>query len=132
MDRLVDRFFRDPFGIEPFDGFAGLSDVRVDVSETERDLTVTAELPGVDPEGVDVQVVGQTLTLRGEKKQETEDKQHDYHFVERRFGSFSRTLQLPATVDADKVDARFRNGVLTVTIAKRLDARPKRIEVRPG
>ena len=132
MDRLVDRFFHDPLGIEPFEGLSGLSDIRVDVSETERDVTVTAELPGVDANDVDVQVVGQMMTLRGEKKQESEDKQRDYHFVERRYGSFSRTLQLPASVDADKVDARFKNGVLTVTIAKRPDARSKKIEVRAG
>lgn len=130
MDSLFDHFLRDPWGIDTIERFGRGFGPRVDLAETESEVTVKAELPGIDPKDVDVQVVGNTLTLRGEKRQESEDKRRDYHYVERQYGTFSRTITLPATVDADKVEAEFRNGVLTVTIAKRPDARPKRITVK--
>jgi HSP20 family protein len=88
------------------------------------------ELPGVRPEDVDIRITGGVLTIRGEKREEKEEKNKNLHFTERSFGSFQRSVQLPSTVDPDKVEATFKNGVLTVTVAKHADAKPKRIKVR--
>ncbi|HKQ48636.1 MAG TPA: Hsp20/alpha crystallin family protein [Phycisphaerae bacterium] len=132
MDHLFERFFGDTWPLGAMEGLTGRSGMgpRIDLAETENDITLKADLPGVDPKEVDVQVVGNMLTIRGEKKLEKEDKKRDYHFVERQYGSFQRSLQLPTTVDPNKVDALFKDGVLTVTIAKRPEARPKRIAVK--
>lgn len=130
MDTLFDRFFRDPWG-----GLDALSEAlpaapRLDLAETDERVTVTLDLPGVDPKDVDISVTGGMLTVRGERKHEREDKRADYHFVERQFGAFQRSVQLPSTVDPDKVEAKFKNGVLTIEVAKHPDAKPKRIKVR--
>lgn len=132
MDHLFERFFGDAWPLGAMEGLMGRSGMgpRIDLAETDNDITLKADLPGVDPKEVDVQVVGNMLTIRGEKKLEKEDKKRDYHFVERQYGSFQRSLQLPTSVDPDKVDASFKDGVLTVTMAKRPDARPKRIAVK--
>lgn len=132
MDDLFDRFLSDPWGTgfmeaSPASWRGGLN---ADVAETDEEVTVKVELPGVDAKDVHVEVVGQTLTIRGEKRQDREEKQRSYQYVERQFGSFQRSVPLPAYVNADKVDATFKNGVLTVSLPKRADARPKRIPVR--
>lgn len=127
IDSLFDRFFQDPMGM--FDPLAG-GGMRADLAESDEEVTVRAELPGVDPEDVEISVAGNTLTISGEKSQEREDKKRNYHYVERQFGSFRRSVPLPAYVDPDKVEATFRNGVLTVTVAKRPDAKPRRIQVK--
>ncbi len=134
MDNLFERFFGEAWPMSPFEGLVSRFGVgpRLDLAESENDITVKAELPGVDSKEVDVQVIGNTLTIRGEKKQEKEEKKRDYHFVERQYGAFQRSVQLPTTVDADKVEAVFKDGVLTVTIAKRPGAKPKRISVKNG
>lgn len=105
---------------------------RMDVAETDRDVTVTAELPGVDPKDIDIQVTGNQLTIRGEKKQDREHKSRDYCCTERQFGSFQRSIQLPGIVDPDNVKAAYKDGVLTVTIGKHPQAQPKRIAVKSG
>ena len=102
----------------------------VDLAETENEVTVTAELPGVDPKDVRIEMVGTTLTIRGEKKQEREEKKRNYHYVERSFGQFHRSIPLPSTVDSAKVEAACRDGVLTVKVAKHPEAKPKRIAVK--
>ena len=102
----------------------------MDVAETSDGVTVTAELPGVDPGDVEVTVVGNVLTIRGEKRELGEHRERSYHYVERRFGAFHRALQLPGTVDPEKVDAVFRNGILKVRVPKLPDAKLKRITVR--
>lgn len=132
MDDLFDRFLRDPWGTGLLESFPASwrGGLHADVSESDEEVMVKVELPGVDPKDVQVEVVGQTLTIRGEKRQDREEKQRSYQYVERQFGSFQRSVPLPAYVNADKVDAVFKNGVLTVTLPKRPDARPKRISVR--
>jgi HSP20 family protein len=132
MDHLFDRFWRDPWGTGLADAFPSGSalGLRMNLSESEGEVTVTAELPGVDPKDVDISVSDNLLTIRGEKKQEKEDRKRNYHYVERRFGSFHRSIQLPSSIDANKVDASFKNGILTVTLQKRQDAKPKRIAVK--
>jgi len=90
----------------------------VDVSETDGEVRIRAELPGVNDSDIDVSLDGDVLVIRGEKKFETTDDKENYHFVERSYGTFQRALQLPCPVDHDKVRADFDNGVLTVTLPK--------------
>lgn len=101
----------------------------VDVSETEKNVLVKAELPGLEPKDVDLTIERDTLILRGEKKQESEEKNENYHRVERSYGSFHRSIPLPVKVDAEKVKAKFKNGVLTVTLPKDKSARPRRVSI---
>lgn len=130
MDNLFDRFFSDPFTtMEPFGARGGFGP-RIDLAESDSEVTVKAELPGIDPKDVDLRVEGNMLLIRGEKKQEKEEKRRDYLYVERQYGSFQRSVQLPSTVDPDKVDAAYKDGVLTVTLAKKADARARRIAVK--
>lgn len=132
LDEAFERMWRDPWGAGLTDLFplrAGFG-LKTDLAESVSEVTVTAELPGVDPEDVDISVSGNTLTIRGEKKQEKKDKKQDYHYVERHYGSFHRSIQLPNTVDPDKIEANYKNGVLTVTIPKHAEAKPRRITVK--
>jgi len=132
IDRLFDRFFDDfwsdrGFLDRPFDfGFGP----RTDLSESENEVAVKVELPGVSAKDVDISLEGNILNIRGEKKEEKEERKRDYYYTERQFGSFHRSIQLPSSVDPDKVEAKFKDGVLTVTVPKRADAKPKRIEVK--
>ncbi len=104
----------------------------VDVRETQDELTLHAELPGIAAEDVNVNVENGVLSISGEKKQETEEGKEgsDYHLVERRYGRFERSFSLPRSIDAGKVKAEFANGVLTVTLPKAETAKPRRIEVQ--
>ena len=104
----------------------------MDLAESNDDVTVRIELPGVNPEDVEISVSGNVLSVRGEKQQDREEKRRDYLYAERAFGSFARSVTLPSSVDPDKVDATYKDGVLTVKLAKRADAKPKRIPVRTG
>lgn len=132
VDTLFDRFFSDPWSLSGFESpWSALAVApRTDLADTDKDVTVTMELPGVNPRDVELRIDGDLLTVRGEKKAEKEEKKKDYHYVERQFGSFSRTVQLPRTVDPEKVETSYKDGVLTVTFAKHPDAKPKRITVR--
>jgi HSP20 family protein len=129
MESVFERFFRDPFGtaaaMSPF-----AWGPRIDLAETDTEVTIKAELPGVDAKDLDINVTGNTLTIRGEKKHDREEKGGDYYYAERQYGGFHRTVQLPVSVETDKVDAEFKNGVLTVTLAKNPQGRPKRITVK--
>ncbi|NLX05912.1 MAG: Hsp20/alpha crystallin family protein [Phycisphaerae bacterium] len=131
MDRVFGRWLRE-MREEGFSSFGEAFErgPSVDVAESEDDVTVKADLPGVEASDLDLSVSGNTLTIRGEKKQEQEEKKRDYQFVERRYGSFCRNVTLPSPVDPDKVDATFKNGVLTVTMAKRPEAQTKKISVK--
>ncbi|MBK8574787.1 MAG: Hsp20/alpha crystallin family protein [Elusimicrobia bacterium] len=104
---------------------------RLDMSETEQEIKVTAELPGMDEKDVTVTLEGDLLTLKGEKKAETEEKGKNFHRLERTYGSFQRVITLPSEVDATKVTAGFKKGVLTVTLAKSPTAQTRKIEVKP-
>ena len=101
----------------------------VDVYETEHDVVLKAELPGVDPKEVEVRVEDGTLYLKGERKFENEVKQDNYHRIERAYGSFVRSFPLPSSVDAEKANAQYKNGVLTLTLPKREEAKPKTIKI---
>jgi HSP20 family protein len=125
MDRVFDSFLGRGFG--RFPAFARVEDSdavvpSIDVRETEAELVVEAELPGMDEKDVSVTLTNGVLTLKGEKKSEREEKKDDYHLMERSYGSFQRSFQVADTIDADKVKAAFEKGVLKVTLPKRPEA----------
>ncbi len=128
MDRLFDEsFVRPGLGwLAPL----GAADLAVDVYETKEDVVVKAALPGIAPEQVEVTITGDTLTIRGETKEESEVKEENYLRKERRFGSFHRTVTLPSGLKSDKADASFENGVLTLKIPKAEETKPKSIKVK--
>ena len=131
MNRLFDDFFRPtPFGGTqwPFGGAMP----RVDVEETDGEYQVSAELPGIDEKDVNLTLADNVLTIHGEKKAEREEKDKNYYLSERSFGSFRRAIPLPTEVDEEKVEAFFKNGVLTVRLPKSPEAKAKarRIEVK--
>ncbi|MBL8023616.1 MAG: Hsp20/alpha crystallin family protein [Elusimicrobia bacterium] len=135
MDRLFDDVGRG-WGIAPFRLFEPRTSAdripRLDIAETEKEIRVTAELPGMDEKDVDVSLEGDLLTLKGEKKAEAEEKGKNFHHMERSYGSFLRTVRLPMEVDPTKVTAGFKKGVLTVTLTKSPAAqnRTRKIEVK--
>ena len=101
----------------------------VDIYETENEVVLKAELPGVDQKTIDIHVENNTLTLRGERKLEKETKQENYHRIERAYGSFFRSFTLPGTIDQEKIHAGYQDGVLTVQMPKREETKPKQIKV---
>ena len=104
----------------------------LDIAETEDEFVVKASMPGVRPEDVQITAIGDTLTLRGELKTEEEKKDEHYHLRERRFGQFQRTVSLSTPISADKAQAQFENGVLTLRLPKAEEAKPKQIKVAPA
>jgi HSP20 family protein len=101
----------------------------VDVYEDTQALVLKLEIPGVKPEDLDVRLENQTLTVKGERKLEGELKQENFHRIERRFGSFARTFTLPQTVDTEALTASYDAGVLTVTVAKKAEAKPRQVKI---
>lgn len=101
----------------------------VDVVETDQSVVLTAELAGVDPKDLELRVEGDTLYLQGQRSFEKEVKEENYHRVERSYGSFARSFALPASVDSDQAKAEYKNGLLTLTLPKREEAKPKTIQV---
>jgi HSP20 family protein len=101
----------------------------VDVYEDEHNITIKLEAPGVKQNDLDVRVENNTLTIRGERKFESEEKEENFHRIERRYGSFARSFSLPNTVDTENVNADYADGVLKLTLAKRAEAKPKQIKV---
>lgn len=130
MDRLLqDSIVRPLWGRRGMDVEA----LALDVRETENEYSVEASLPGVRPEDIEIQVTGDTLTIRAQTRQEREQKQGENMLMrERRVGSYYRTLTLPTPIDAEHVQAQFENGILRLTLPKAQQARPRRIEVRAG
>lgn len=104
----------------------------VDVYEDAQKVQLKLEVPGIRPEDLDIRVEGRTLTVRGERKFEAEQKEENFHRIERRYGSFVRSFTLPVTVDTDSVDAQSADGVLTIALAKKPEAKPKQITIKAG
>ncbi len=130
MNRLFDEFFSGfPFPERRRGLMEGEWAPTVDVAETDENIVVTAELPGVKQNDVEITVVNDVLTLKGEKKEEKEIKKENYHRIERSYGSFQRSITLPTGVQADKAKASYKDGVLTVTIPKVEEAKPKSIKI---
>jgi HSP20 family protein len=137
LQREIDRLFEDfgqgawsfPFsramaGFEPMwqAGMSWGAAPAVDVIEKEAAYEITAELPGIDEKNVELTVSGGMLSIKGEKKEEKEEKQEGYYLSERQYGSFQRSFALPENVEADKIDASFKNGILTVKLPKKAEA----------
>jgi HSP20 family protein len=101
----------------------------VDVYEDEHSLTLKLEVPGLNEEDINVTLENHTLTVSGERKFEKEEKEENFHRIERRYGSFTRTFRLPTTVDSEKVEAGYDKGILKITLAKRAEAKPKTIKI---
>ena len=129
--RDFDRLFREAFS--PVFGQGELSTRTwappVDIYENGDSLVLKAELPGLEPKDVEIRVEDNTLYLKGERKFEKEVKEQNYHRVERSYGTFTRTFSLPNTIDADKVAATYKDGVLTLTMPKKEEAKPKTIKI---
>jgi len=126
MTRLQDQLFR--FNTPTQSEFAFRP--TVDIFEDEASIQLKADLAGVKPEDVHIEVENNVLTVRGERKMEHEEKKKGYHRVERAYGSFSRSFALPDTVDSEKIDAAFDKGVLNLTLPKRPAAQKKQIKVK--
>jgi HSP20 family protein len=126
IDRVFDDFTRSEHW--PFRALStgnGKLTPRIDVSETDKKVEVTVELPGVDEKDIDISLSDDLLTIKGEKKSETEKTEKNYHLVERSYGSFERMTRLPCEVEADKVKAEFKSGVLKISLPKSPAAKAK-------
>ncbi len=123
MNRLFSNLWND-------EGVSSNWSPSVDIAEGKDDFTVRVELPGIDRKDVKVTVQDNVLMIQGEKKQETETKERNFHRVERSFGSFARHFRLPSLVKADKIEAQYKDGVLTITLPKSEEAKAKEIEVK--
>ncbi len=128
MDRLFEESFVRPSRLWPE---RGVGELPLDVYQTANDVVVKAALPGVKPEEVDISITGDTLTIKGEHKEEQEVKDEDYFYKERRYGAFSRSVPIPVQVKSDKAEAVFENGVLTLTLPKAEEIKPRQIKVKP-
>lgn len=130
MDRLMDEFFGGfdawPFAsrwaISPFEWRIGAFTPRIDVRDEDNQIKIDAELPGMSEKDVDISLSGDAIVIKGEKKQETEEKEKNYYRMERSYGSFERAIPLPADIDRNKVEASFKNGVLSITMPKTKEA----------
>ena len=144
MDRLFDRFFHDSWaapsswtgpgnwtGWGSWTGPSGGLNPSLDVIDGEKELTVKAELPGVDPKDLDISVSGNLLVISGQKRDSREEKHSAYYRSERMFGAFERRVELPSTANSEKVHADFKDGVLTVRVEKHEGVKPKKIPLHP-
>jgi len=129
--REFDRLFRGVFSPVLAEGEVSTRTWAppVDIYEDGDNLVLKAELPGVNPDDVEIRVEDNTLYLKGERKFEKEVKEQNYHRVERSYGNFTRTFSLPNSVDSDKVTANFKDGILTLTMPKKEEAKPKTIKI---
>jgi len=130
MNNLFDNFFRG-FSVAPRGFATGIAEFTpsVDVKENDKEFIIKAELPGVEEKDIDVTVTNDSVTIKGEKKEEKEDKDKNYYYMERSYGSFSRVIPLEAEIEANKAEARFKNGVLEVKIPKSQTAKAKGTKV---
>jgi len=131
MNRIFDNFFRD-FRLAPFSERFGGMFPQLDIKETDKELKIEAELPGMDDKDIDISLSDNMLTIRGEKRQEKEEKGGRYYHIERSYGAFHRDIPLPCEVETDKVDAVFRKGVLSITLPKKPESKrkEKKIEIK--
>ncbi|GJQ48640.1 MAG: Hsp20/alpha crystallin family protein [Candidatus Kuenenia stuttgartiensis] len=129
INRMFDQFFRG-WDFSGFGQEAGAWSPSIDLSETDDNIVVKAEIPGIDPKEVNISIQDNNLIIKGEKKEEKEEKGKNYYRMERSYGRFSRSVELPASVDMDKVNAECKNGVLEITLPKKEEVRPKQISVK--
>jgi HSP20 family protein len=129
MDRLWDSFFEDRPTVR---GREWMGDwlPSLDLSETKNEFVVKAEVPGMTAKDIDISLNGGVLSIRGEKKQEREEKEENYHFVERTYGSFNRSIRLPGGVHSDKIKASYKDGVLKVTLPKSEEGKRREVKIK--
>jgi HSP20 family protein len=127
MNRLFDDFFGRP--VLKTAWTEGVWSPTVDVSEDKDNVIIKAEMPGMSREDVKISIQDNVLTLKGEKKQEKEEKDKNYHRIERSYGSFCRSFQLPTSVKSDKIKAAYKDGVLSITLPKTEEVKPKEIPI---
>jgi HSP20 family protein len=131
MQDRINRIFRDAYKGDDQVLNGGDWSPAVDIFETSNhEIVLKAELPGLKREDIDIRVENNTLTLRGERKQESEVSKENFHRIERSYGAFSRSFTLPPTVDTEKVTANFADGLLTITLPTREEAKPRQIQVQ--
>jgi len=133
MQDRINRIFGEMYSRRPDDDVMSRGEwlPPVDIYENDKqEIVIKAEMPGLKREDIDLRVENNTLTLRGERKRESEVKEDHYHRVERAYGMFSRSFSLPSTVDAGKVSADYKDGVLTVVLPTREEAKPRQIQVQ--
>jgi HSP20 family protein len=128
MDRFWDSFLEGGLRRKTEEGGELLPSL--DVAETKNELVVKAEVPGMDPKNIDISLSDGLLTIKGEKRQEKEEKEADYHLVERSYGSFTRSVQLPREVQSDKISTSYKNGILKITLPKSEEAKKKEIKIK--
>ena len=131
LREAVDRLFEEAFFWPRTDGWSmGVTSIPVDMYETDKELVVKASVPGLDPKDIEITVTDDVLTIKGEVKEEKKVERESYHLRERRYGTFQRSIRLPVGVNADKAEATFENGVLTLTLPKVEEAQAKHIKVK--
>jgi len=132
LREAMDRLFEESF-VRPQAGWlapSGAETLAVDMYQTDEAVVVKSSVPGIDPADLDISVTGDILTIKGETKSEEEVKEENYVRRERRYGSFSRSLSIPVAVMADKAQAEFKDGILTLTLPKAEEVKPKAIKVK--
>lgn len=131
IDRLFDDFTRGFPAMPTFGNVQALMP-SIDVTESDKEIEITVELPGLEEKDVQINLADNLLTIHGEKKAEKEEKDKNYRLVERSYGSFERTLELPDGIDADSIKASIAKGVLKVTVPKPAPAQARKIDVKPA
>ncbi len=136
LQKELDRLFRLPFDLpnilEGEGEDLGISEwyPRMDVVEKDKEILIKMDLPGMEEKDINISVEGNILTISGERKMEKKEENENYHRVERLYGEFSRSLTLPNSVDVNKINAKYKNGVLEVVLPKKEEAKPKKITVK--
>lgn len=129
LRREMDRLFEDFLGDRPFRMWEGVAEPAVEVSDTKDAVIVKAQVPGMDKDAIQVSITENSLTLKGEMKEEEKKEDKNYHRREFRYGSFARTIPLPAAVQGDKASAQLKDGVLEITIPKSEESKVKEIPI---
>jgi len=130
LRREMDRLWEDFFGGGELVSSETTWVPATDISETKDAIIVRTEVPGMDAKDIEINLTGDILTIKGEKKQKTEEKDENFHRIETRYGAFSRAIRIPVSVEADKIQAKYEKGVLKITLPKKEEAKPKQIEVK--
>jgi HSP20 family protein len=132
IDNMYEQFFGSNFLPSKYLFGDGTWDPKLDISDGRKDITIKAEIPGIEAKDFDVSIDGRLLTIKGEKKQEQKEKDETDYRVERSYGYFKRTIELPAEVDPNKVDASYKRGILKIKLRKSKESKTKRIKITTG
>src|SRR5271167_2574151 len=132
LQNRMNRLFEEQYSGREESLTAGAFVPAVDIYEDEHSIQLKLEVPGIEEKDLDIKVENNTLTVSGERKLEVEEKEENFHRVERRYGSFTRSFTLPSTVSTDDIQADYDHGVLKIRLAKRAEAKPKQIKVTVG